>query len=114
MKKYIVTYHAPVELMNRSTENVDPKVQEEGMKVWMDWAENYGEGLIDLGLPLTGGQRLSPDGSKSASQRDVVGYSIIQANTMEEAIKMMEGHPHLSWDSACEVEIHESMPLPGS
>jgi len=23
------------------------------------------------------------------------------------------GHPHLAWDAACEIEVHEVMPLPG-
>ena len=113
MKDYIVIYHAPAETMAK-TMDTSPEQAEEGMKEWHRWADGLGSSLKDLGKPLGFGQKLNVDGSSAPSAREVCGYSIIQAENMDEAKAKMAGHPHLSgWDAACEIEIHESMPLPG-
>lgn len=110
MKKYIVIYHAPKAAMENMP--FDPDSMKEGMKLWMSWAQKCGDGLIDLGSPLGGGQSLRKSGS-SASKREVVGYSILQAESMDAAKKMLDGHPHLHMPDGCEIEVHESLPLPG-
>ena len=88
-----------------------PEQMEEGMKPWMAWVEKIGDGLVDLGTPLAGGQKLSTSGS-SPSDKSVTGYSILPAEDMEGAKAMLSGHPHLQWAAGCEIEIHETMPLP--
>ncbi len=112
MKKFIVTYHAPAEATAQMADPT-PEQMEEGMKPWIAWAEKCGDQLVDLGTPLMGGQLLRTDGSSSDSQREVTGYSILQANSMEEAKALMDDHPHLGWNKGCQIEIHESVPLPG-
>ena len=113
MKKFIVTYHAPLELLQQSQQTT-PEEQAKGMEAWMVWAKNCGDKLVDLGNPLMNGQKVKPDGKSENSERQVCGYSILQAENMEEAKKLLIGHPHLAWDGACEIEVHESMPVPGS
>ena len=113
MKNYIIIYHAPAESLEASGEQT-PEQIEENMKPWMEWAGRLGSQLVDLGQPLMGGVRLNEDGSSSPSSREVAGYSIIQANDMDEAKSLMQGHPHLSWGGGCQIEIHETMVLPGS
>lgn len=111
MKKYIVIYHAP-ESATKKMENVTPEQAKDGMKPWMDWVQKCGKGLLDLGAPLGNGQRVTPAGS-TPSKRNVVGYSILQAENMEKAKAMLKGHPHLVWAAGCEIEVHEALPLPG-
>jgi len=113
MKKYIVTYHAPAELLQQSQE-ATPEEIEKGMEGWNNWAKKCGDRLIDIGNPLVNGQILKPDGNSENSTQGVCGYSILQAENMDEAKKLLDGHPHLLWDSSCKIEVHESMPLPGS
>jgi len=72
-----------------------------------------GDHLVDFGNPLVGGQKLLPGGKSDKSDRQVVGYSILQAENMEDANQLLEGHPHLAWKGACEIEVHEAMPPPG-
>jgi hypothetical protein len=112
MKKFIVTYHAPIETMKQTAESTQEEM-EAGMKAWMEWAAKCGDSLVDLGTPLMGGQMLKTDGSSEDSNRMVCGYSILQAESMENAKSLMDGHPHLGWNDVCQIEIHESMPLPG-
>ena len=109
VKKFIVIYHAPAswEQMGDAT----PEQMQEGMNAWMEWAAKAGEGLVDFGAPLAGGQKLSKSGN-STSDKSVVGYSILQAEDMEGAKALLQGHPHLEWASGCEIEVHETMPTP--
>jgi len=113
MKKYVVIYHAPIDAMQQ-TEGSSEEDMDNGMEAWMTWARKCGDKLVDLGTPLGNGLKLVPGGESTGSNRQVCGYSILQANSMEEAEGLLEDHPHLQWDAACEIEIHESLALPGS
>lgn len=110
MKKFIVLYHAPAEAMAMMAD-ATPEQKEEGMKPWMAWAEKCGPALVDLGTPLIGGIRLSPDGGSADSTKEVTGFSLLKAENMDAAKALMEGHPHLGWNGGCSIELHESVPL---
>ena len=110
MKKFIVVYYASVEAMEKMKDS-SPEEMKKGMEPWMAWAAKTGDGLVDLGTPLMGGQKVSKSGS-SPSDKNVMGYSILQAEDMQGAQALLEGHPHLEWASGCEIEVHESMPMP--
>ena len=77
MKKYVVIYHAPASAMEQMAA-ASPEEMAKGMEPWMEWAAKCGDGLVDIGTPLGGGQKLSKTGS-SPSDRSVTGYSILQA-----------------------------------
>jgi YCII-related domain len=111
MKKFIVIYHAPAESWDPS--NSTPEEREKSMADWMQWAEKCGEKLVDMGSPLMNGQQLNPDGTSKNSDNNVLGYSVLQAEDMEEAKGLLAGHPHLVWNATCSIEVHESMPMPG-
>ncbi len=111
MKKFIVLYHAPKGAMEKMA-NVSPEDAKKGMEPWMTWAAKVGDGMVDLGTPLGNGMKVTKSGTHP-SDKNVVGYTILQANSMEEAVEMVKGHPHLDWVDGCEVEVHESLPLPG-
>ncbi len=112
MKKFIVLYHAPMDAMQQGA-NQSPEDMAKGMEGWMQWAQRCGDKLVDLGAPLANGQQLSPDGTSKNSDKNVVGYSILQAENIENAKKLLQGHPHLTWNAACSIEVHETIPLPG-
>ena len=90
MKKFIVIYYAPADLME-SVKDMSPEEKKKGMEPWMVWAERCGSGLVDLGAPLGNGQKVTKSGS-TPSERQVVGYSILQAEDMESAKEMLQGH----------------------
>ena len=110
MKKFIVIYNAPASAMEQM-QDASPEDMKKGMESWMAWAKKCGSGLVDFGTPLGGGQKLTKSGS-SPSDKNVVGYSILQAEDMEGAKALLEEHPHLQWTGGCEIEVHECMPLP--
>lgn len=111
MNRYLVIYHgsiAAAEQMKSAT----PEDMQSGMEAWMAWAGRCGDGLVDLGSPLGGGRKVS-DSGYSPSERNLVGYSILQAEDMGGALALLEGHPHLGWAEGCEIEVHQCLPLPG-
>jgi hypothetical protein len=111
MKKYIVLYHASQEVSKKMAA-ATPEEMKAGMEPWMDWAKKCGTGLVDMGTPLGGGMKVTKNGT-SPSTKEVVGYSILQANSMDAAVEMLKNHPHLNWTEGCEIEVHESLLVPG-
>jgi hypothetical protein len=113
MKKFLVIYHAPIEATAQMSK-ASPEEQQKGMEAWMQWAQQCGSKLTDLGAPLMGGKEIGPDGSMKESSRQVAGYSVLQADSIDEARELLKGHPHISgWHPQATIEIHEFMPLPG-
>lgn len=112
MKKFIVTYLAPYDATWKTQEST-PEEMEAGMKAWMAWAEKCGKNLVDMGSPLGNALTLRPGGGASSSESEIIGYSVLQADSMEEALSLLNDHPHLDWNAACEIEVHESLPMPG-
>ena len=91
--------------------SANPEETAEAMAAWMAWAEKCGKGLIDMGSPLGGGRQVNTSGN-SPSDKNIVGYSMLETPDMAAAEKMLEGHPHLQWEDACEIEVHECLPMP--
>ena len=109
MKKYIVIYHAPAAF--EATPGATPEDMQKGMEQWMAWGARVGDGLVDWGSPLVGGQSVTKSGT-SSSDKGVVGFSILQAEDMDGAKVLVVEHPHLEWTEGCSIEIHEYVPMP--
>lgn len=78
----------------------------------MEWAKNCGKGLVDFGMPLGFGQKITKAGF-NPSNSNINGYSILQAENMDEAKELLKNHPHLSWVEGSEIEVYEFLPMPG-
>src|SRR2546423_11208030 len=93
MGKYLVLYNSPVpaaEMMASST----PEQAQAGMDAWMTWAQKNGESVVDLGVPLGSSVRIEA-GAASPGSSQTSGYSILQAESLDAAAKVLEDHPHL-------------------
>jgi len=111
MKKYIVIYHSTVSSADQM-KNMRPEDVQAEMAKWMKWATQCGSALVDMGAPLGASLSLASDGSSKLRTEHVVGYSILEAENMDEAKKLLENHPHFT-SGECSIAIHEAMPLPG-
>ena len=69
-----------------------------------------GSALVDFGTPLIGGQKLTSSGS-SPTDSNIAGYSILQAEDIEGAKALLEGHPHLQWMEGAVIDVFESAPM---
>lgn len=111
MSKFVFIYHAPM-----TPAEAAPPSQEETQQVmdaWMAWSDKVGSGMVDFGTPLAGGVRVTGDGATSPSTREVVGYTILEADSLNAALALAKAHPHLTMPGGCEIEVHEVQPIPG-
>lgn len=102
MSKFVVLYLAPAGAWTEMA----PEQRQKEMEAWMAWAARCGDQLVDMGSPLSGGQRLTASGS-GPSGTDVTGYSMLEATDMAEAKALLDGHPHLGLEGGA-IEVHES------
>jgi hypothetical protein len=93
MARFMVVYRSSVSAEEQMA-NTDPAQAQAGMDAWMAWAKEAGPAIVDLGMPLGGGRHL--DGSTvTASDTDAAGYSILQAESLDDVVKLLDRHPHL-------------------
>ena len=111
MTKYVFVFHAPVPPADATPP--DPEQVDAVMGAWNAWAGKVGDRMVDFGTPLAYGVRITPDGT-TPSSREVAGYSIIEADSLDAAVDLAKVHPHLSMPGGCEIEVHEAQPIPGT
>ena len=108
MKKFILVYNGPATPMEQMTEEQGKKT----MALWQTWMEKVGGALVDIGAPMANGRAVVDDGSEGEAT-DLNGYTIIEAEGMDEAVRLVEGHPFLSDHSGkFSVEVFELLPVP--
>ena len=82
------------------------------MKEWQKWVEKCGNALVEMGSPMGQGVSVSRAGnSPTPAEGGVTGYSIIRADTLNEALSLLEGHPHLSWHEDCRIDVQEFLEM---
>lgn len=88
-----------------------PASEEEGKKVMADWAEwmkQCGGNLVDAGNPCSNVKVVTKDGVNEFSGSDkVTGYSVIKANSMDEAVKAAQMVP-LVVDGSGSCDVYET------
>lgn len=110
MKKFLVLYRAQISAAEQM-QNATPEQAKAGMDMWMAWHQKAGDAVVDLGSPLGNTMSVTSGGATSGDDH-VGGYSILQADSMDDALKALEGHPHLMLPGAS-IEVHEVLPMPG-
>jgi hypothetical protein len=105
MKKFLVSYHAPVPLLEQIA-HATPEESQASMQAWMAWTKKAGSAVVDLGVPLGNSKKIGIAGNADAT---VVGYSVVQADSINSAAKLFDGHPHLKING-CSIEIFEQVP----
>ena len=110
MTKYIVLYHAPLAVAQRFAQ-ATPEEAQLGLQAWIDWAEKLGPALVDPGKPLGQSRRVSTNGT-APGDTDIIGMSIIQAASMDEALELVRDHHHLAWSDDCTISVLEEIGIP--
>lgn len=110
MNRYIVLYYAPLAVAERFAQ-ATPEQAMEGMKLWGAWAQKIGSALVDPGKPLGNAVKVTKSGITKSDSK-IIGMSILQAGSMDEALEMVKDHHHLHWAPDCEIVVLEEMPIP--
>ena len=104
MTKYLFAYHG-------GSQPATPQEGEKVTKAWMDWIGGLGKAMVDPGNPTSSSKTVLPGGKISANGADhaVTGYSIVEAKSLDDAIKMAKDCPQLMAKGT--VEVAEIMPI---
>ena len=102
MGKYVLAY------TGGSTPEA-PADQEAVMKEWIDWFGTLGSSVVDGGNPFGASTAVRPGGETGATTSGLTGYSILEADDLDQAAKLAGGCPVLS--SGGSVEVFEAMPM---
>ena len=80
------------------------------MEVWGVWMGKMGESLLG-GDPFGHSMRVNADGMHegAGTETAIVGYSIVSAESIQEAAEKCVDHPHISFGG--QVLVYETFPL---
>jgi hypothetical protein len=82
------------------------------MKAWTDWFTKLGPAVVDGGNPTGPVAKTVSNGgrvSDGAAGMNVTGYSILKADSLNEATRMATGCPHLGAGGS--VTVLETYPV---
>ena len=101
MAKYLLAYHG----------GGMPETEEEGARVmaaWGVWMEKVGPALVDGGNPIGQASTVSADGTAApgGGTNPVTGYSVLEADSLDQAVQLVAGCPIL--ESGGSVEVCET------
>lgn len=94
MKKYLVLYMAPGSAIKQMMETMTDEQQQEDMRRWNDWMSANAANFADQGAPVGKNTRISRTGTEEISN-EVLGYSIMQADSKEELLRVIGESNHL-------------------
>lgn len=90
----------------------DPRAQET-RKLWMNWMQELGKrGALDSGLPFQNGGKVVGKRSSDYKMKksDVQGFLVINAGSMDEAMKIAKESPHRSMGGKTVIRACAEMP----
>jgi hypothetical protein len=90
MSKFLVTYHGGGEMP------ADPEMREQVMSAFVAWVAGVGGKMIDPGAPLGQARLVSGDGISDDAPGGVGGYTLLDADSMDEAVELVRNHPFVS------------------
>ena len=95
--------------MRKMMEESSKEERDKGMAEWGEWMKNNMSKFADGGAPTGKNWHVTPEGSSQISN-DVGGYSMVMAQSAEEAAKFLEGSPHLKMPGAT-IDLAEIVPM---
>jgi hypothetical protein len=86
LAKFIVTYHG--------LGHPDPAEMESARKDFMAWLGSAGPAVVDPGAPVAFAGQVSA--GASAPVADIVGYSVMEAESVEAVKELLTSHPFVA------------------
>ena len=103
MKNYVLIYYSGGDMGDAPMEEV--------RAAWMGWFEKLGDKVVDAGNPFNdGGKAVEQSGVSTIENFPASGYTIVKANSMDEAVEVAKGCPILQSPKAA-VRVYETMPM---
>ncbi len=89
------------------------KKAQEAIAAWKGWAEKHQASIVTMGGPLGKTKKISPKGIEDVSNA-MGGFTIVRAQSHEDAAKLFENHPHFTHFPGESVELMPVLPIPAA
>ncbi len=83
----------------------------QGMDAWGKWATDNKDAIADMGSPPGETKRVDKNGISDVSN-EMGAWTVVQAESTDEAAKLFENHPHVTIFPGDRVEVMECLPMP--
>jgi hypothetical protein len=91
MPTFLITYHGAMEMPPSA------EAREQMMSAFMKWAGSVGDSMVDPGSPLGPTRVVTSDGDTDGKATgEVAGYTIITAESLDDAVGAVRSHPFLA------------------
>lgn len=102
MSNYVLTYYGEPNFTS-------PDEGGKYMAKWLAWTDGLGDALVNPGVPMGKSKTVSSNGvSEDERSNRLTGFSIVKADSMDAALKMAKGCPHLEHGT---VDVAEAMEM---
>jgi hypothetical protein len=88
MTKFLITYEGAMEMPPT------PEAREQMMSAFGAWVGEVGAHMVDPGAPLGASRAVTSDGDTD-ERSTIGGYTIVDAETLDEAVGLVRNHPFL-------------------
>ena len=115
MKNYLAVFTGKPEAMQNWQKLPEPERQRKeaaGKQAWQKWADDHASAIVQMGGPLSRTKLVSKNGV-SDIRNNLGAFTIVKANTQEDAAQLFVGHPHFTIFPGDGVEVMEVLPIPG-
>jgi len=98
MPKFLVTYHGG------GGPPASPEAREQMMAAFQAWAASVGDNMADPGAPLGPSKVVTSDGvADGAVSGGIGGYTVITAESLDDAVGLVKSHPFVARGGALQV-----------
>jgi len=90
----------------------EPAQREKIMAAWGAWYGKMGEAIVDGGAPFAASKHITIEGGTANGPLSVppaTGYTVLSADSLDEAAKLCERHPHLKHGG--QIQIFETVQM---
>ncbi|MEP0176788.1 MAG: hypothetical protein ABJH28_16560 [Paraglaciecola sp.] len=103
MQKYIFAYHGTPKFET-------PQEGAKHMEEWQGWSASLGDAIVDPGIPVGPSMTVTSEGIvEGGGTNPLSGITIIQAESIDAAMKMAQSCPHINLNGT--IEVAEAMKM---
>lgn len=89
MAEYILAYHGGKRFE-------DPEEGKAHMAAWREWMGSVRDRMVNAGKPVGKSTTVSAEGASEGAPDPLSGYSIVNVDSLDEAIAIAQACPHLN------------------
>ena len=85
--------------------------QDAVMGAWGAWYGEMGAAIVDGGAPFSGSKHVGKNGvgDGPVSSPPATGYSVINADSLDDAVAKVKNHPHIKYGG--QVSVYETIKM---